>query len=227
MHFLLLGASGRTGQLVLSAALAKNHTLTALVRNPTTFPTTTTTTSANLTLIPGSPTSSADLSTALSTTTTPIDAVIITLAIARKSDSPFSALASPAFLIRDTVRALLPQMKAHGVRRLIVMSTFGAGASWKHLAWPMKAVMKWSNMAYVLEDHDAVEREVRGSEGVEWVLVKPAMLKDGEAKAVREFGEGGEGVGLLDGITRESVAKVLVEAAEGEDWDERIVVIAN
>lgn len=107
------------------------------------------------------------------------------------------------------------------------MSSFGSGESWKNMPWPMKLVFKCSNMSFVLEDHDAVEQELRESEGIEWSLIKPAMLKDGERKPVREFYEMGEGLGMLDGITRESVAEVLVKAAQARDWDKRIIVTAN
>lgn len=92
----------------------------------------------------------------------------------------------------------------------------------------MKLVFKYTNMSYVLEDHDAVEKELREhGEGLDWWLPKPVMLKDGEEKMVREFGEIGQRVRMLDNVTRESVAGMLVKAAEGNDWRERTVVIAN
>lgn len=85
-------------------------------------------------------------------------------------------------------------------------------------------------MSYVLEDHNAVDQALRQgehSDWLEWAMVKPAMLKDGDAKPVRELGETGDGVGMLANVTRESVAEVLIKAAEGQDWNNQAVVIAN
>ncbi|RAL62769.1 hypothetical protein DID88_004611 [Monilinia fructigena] len=89
MHFLILGASGRTGSLVLAEALSKNHTVTALARNPSSIPS-----APGLTIIKGTPTSAADLTTAF-TSGPKVDAVLVTLSSSRASDSPFAASTSP------------------------------------------------------------------------------------------------------------------------------------
>lgn len=78
-----------------------------------------------------------------------------------------------------------------------------------------------------MSDHEEVDREVRGSEGLEWTLVRPVMLKDGGVAEVKDLGELGEEGGLLSGITRASVAGFLVRVGEGEGWVRRAVVISN
>lgn len=220
MRLLVLGASGRTGQLVTADALKRGHTVTALVRNPDSLQA-----QPGLHPIKGSPLSSQDLDSVF--TTTPVDAVIITLATSLASGNPFSELVSPRFFMRDSAKNVIAAMQRHGVRKLVVMSAFGAGSSFMQLPFPLRWLFRHSNMSYQFEDHDAVDVEVRNAAGLEWTLVRPPMLKHGEKKDVKEFGETGEGIGMLDAITRETVAKFMVDAAEKNDWVKRAVVIVN
>src|SRR3989442_2509631 len=61
MNLLVLGATGRTGRLVVEQALAAGHTVTALVRSPEKLATG----NSNLRVVSGSATDKADLSRAL------------------------------------------------------------------------------------------------------------------------------------------------------------------
>lgn len=225
MRVLILGATGRTGTLTVSAALAHGHTVTALVRNPSkaSF-------APSVTLVKGSPLSQSDIQSAFASapSNNPVTAVIVTLSTQLASGNPFSALAGQRFFMRDSVSNVIGVMKEQPQEvKLVVMSAFGAGSSWKQLIWPFKLLFSYSSMKYQFEDHDAVDELVRKTEGLELVAFRPPMLKEGEAKAVREFGEVGKGIGALDGITRASVAESLVKAAESEKWRNEAVVIAN
>lgn len=60
MHFLLLGASGRTGQHVVSELLSQGHTAVALVRTSGSL-----TPRPGLTIVTGSPLSKSDIRSAL------------------------------------------------------------------------------------------------------------------------------------------------------------------
>lgn len=50
MHIFIAGATGRNGRLALAAALAHNHSVTVLVRDPASLPS-----HPNLTIIQGTP----------------------------------------------------------------------------------------------------------------------------------------------------------------------------
>ncbi|KAK4890016.1 hypothetical protein LTR27_011235 [Elasticomyces elasticus] len=227
MHLVILGASGRTGQLTTTTALAKNYTVTALVRNPASLPPT-----PGLTISQGTPLNPSDIEAAFTSSPHPVDACIVTLSAPRETDSPFSKPVAPPMLMRDSVRTSLAVMKQHGVRRLVVMSAFGVGDSFASLAWPLRQLFRRSNMSYGFEDHDALDLEVRkesaeGGWGLEWTLVRPVMLKEGPVKAVRKLGERGEKAGMFDSVTRESVASFLVEVIEGGRLKGEAVVVAN
>ena len=105
-HLLVLGATGATGQLVVSQALAAGHSVTALVRSPEKI----TTTHPNLTVVKGQPTDPQDVRRAIAGT----DAVISTLG------------AMKGTLMTDTTRALLASTEAGDTRPIVVMSTFAA-----------------------------------------------------------------------------------------------------
>jgi putative NADH-flavin reductase len=85
MHFLLLGASGQTGQHVVSELLSQGHTAVALVRTSGSLAP-----RPGLTIVTGSPLSKSNIRSALLATPLSPSAAIITLNTVRKSDSPFS-----------------------------------------------------------------------------------------------------------------------------------------
>ncbi|KAI9647587.1 hypothetical protein NHQ30_003972 [Ciborinia camelliae] len=221
MHFLILGASGRTGSLVLAEALSKNHTVTALARNPGSIPE-----APGLTVIQGSPSNASDLSSAF-TTGPKVDAVLVTLSSSRASDSPFAASTSPPNFLRNVVTTITTSMAAHGVKKIIYMSAFGVGSSNGALWLPMRLLINNSTMGKVgFQDHAAAEEVLKGS-SLEWGVVRSAMLKEGEDKKVVEFNACGKGMGHLPGCTRKSVAGYMVGWAEKQKWDSKIVVICN
>lgn len=83
-----------------------------------------------------------------------------------------------------------------------------------------------TNMKYQMEDHNAVDAETRGS-GVDFVLVRPAMLTEGSEAEVKVHGDDGQGSGFMPKINRESVAGFIVKAAQGSEFVGRSPVISN
>lgn len=223
MRLLILGASGRTGQLATTEALERGHTVIALVRKATAI-----VPKSGFTVIEGSPLDREDVERAFAHPEGKPDAVLVTLASNRETDSPFAKLTTPRFFMRNTVRNVMAIMNDHGVQRLVVMSALGTGESYNRLAWPLKLLFRYSNMRIQFEDHDAVDSEVRNEISATWTLVRPTILRDGEAKVVRVFGPMGEGVTLFDSATRASVAKFMVELAEGNaELERKTVVVAD
>ncbi len=74
MHIFITGGSGRNGKLTIRAALSHGHTVTALIRNPSSFDLS----HPNLTIVQGTPTSQASVEEALTNPTIP-SAIITTL----------------------------------------------------------------------------------------------------------------------------------------------------
>lgn len=218
MHLLILGASGRTGKLAVADALDRGHTVTALVRKASSLEV-----RNGLTIVQGTPEKQEDVEQAVAAKK--VDVALVLLNAARESDSPFAKPATPEFFLRDCVRNLTAAMQHKG--RVVIMSVFGIGSSWKQSSFLLKGMFRFTNMRVQMVDHKEVDKEIRQQEGIDWTLVRPPMLKEGDALPVKEFGEFGEGVGLLSGITRASVARFMVEEAEQSRHRKQAVVIAN
>ncbi|KAI9699961.1 MAG: hypothetical protein M1836_002495 [Candelina mexicana] len=222
MRIFILGGNGRTGKLVVEEALRRGHTVTVLVRNPTSL-----NPQEGLTIVKGTPLSQPDIAAAFSTTPNdPPCAVISTLNASRVSDNPWSAAASPPRMMADSISNCVAVMKQHSITRIAIMSAFGVGDSWPNLVWLMRWVISGSNMRYQFEDHNLVEREVREM-GVDYVLVRPCRLSEADKLPVRVWGDMGRGVGAGASVGRRCVAGFLVDCVEGGEWVGRTPVISN
>lgn len=254
MQILLLGATGRTGLLVLKEALNRNHTITALVRNPKTLQNNEIIANhpnrSNLTTVPGSPLNSTDIASALTAASRngPVDAVITTLNPRRASDSPFAAVDptdSPPRMMADSMVGVLSAIEGQGKNnnsskpKIVALSALGAGSSAPQTNCLLRLLFRKSNMVYTYEDHDAVEQELvrqrieRGPEGaVPYVLVRPTRLveegseEDEEQSRARVF-DGTGTVGMMTTISRGAVARFLVDAAERGEWDGTAPIIVG
>ena len=223
-------------QLEINAV--SGHTVTALVRNPNSLQS-----QIGLVVVKGieafskilggitdrlgSPLNQPDVYAAFnSTPNDPPNAVIVTLASVRASDNPFSAVVSPPRMMADSNTNILVAMRAHDVRKLVIMAALGVGDSFQNLSFPLRWLFRKSNIAASFADHDAVDRIVKQS-GIDFVLVRPARLTDGEAEPVKEYGDQGKGIGFMSAISRKSVAQFLVTASEASTWVRKTPVIAN
>ena len=109
---------------------------------------------------------------------------------------------------------------------MVTLSAFGVGDSVPNTPWLLNLLFRHTNMASQFADHDAVEVEVKKS-GVPFVLVKPMRLTDGGENKVKCWDDQGKGMSMLASISRESVAKFLVDVVEGNEWDNQTPVISN
>ncbi|KAI0015808.1 NAD(P)-binding protein [Xylariomycetidae sp. FL0641] len=233
MHFLVIGGSGRTGQLIVTEALAKGHSVTALARSAAKFPIAA---QDNLTIVEGTPMKEADIVRAFDRST---DAVLVALNARRTSDSPFAAPRgggeSPARLVADGVANAIAAMRSSASSsgkterrpRIVILNSLGVGSSFKNMNCLLQATLAWSPMRHGLADHGAADEETRKAEGVDFVLVRSCILAEGDAAPVKVYGDDGAGLPFVPKITRASVARFMVEACEGNEYLGRSPVIAN
>jgi uncharacterized protein YbjT (DUF2867 family) len=216
MHFLLFGASGRTGKHVVTELLSQGHTAVALVRTAGSL-----TPHSGLTIVRGSPLSNDDIRSALSAASPLIPfAAIITLNTVRKSDSPFAAQLSPPRFLADSCANVCEVLEQADICRVVVMSTAGVGDSWGKLPWLSKAFMGWTNIKYALEDHGLVDEEIRLTK-LDWTLVRAVRLEFDDPKQkltdtktdVETLGSDGDGMSMSDSVSVAGVARFLVKVA--------------
>lgn len=230
MHIFMTGGSGRNGILTIRVALSRGHSVTALVRNPSTFPLAQ---HPNLILVEGTPTSQLSVQSALTAASTLPDAVITTLSLRRTSDSPFAPLSpdtDPNFL-SAAMRALIDAVHAEytdaaRMPKVVINSSVGVGDSWAAMSLPFKALFSISSMRFGLRDHGSAQAILEAS-GLPFVLARPVRLTESDAAPVREFASTGEGLSWNPSVSRASVAEWLVDAAEDGRWDGTAPVLAN
>lgn len=164
MRVLVIGATGGTGREIVRQALAGGHEVTALVRDP----------EAAARALPGARTVRGDVR----------DPDAVAQAVDGQ-EAVASALGSGVTFRRQTqlsdgTKALVAAMTARGVRRLVCITGIGAGDSRGHggafYDWFLRPVV----LRQVYADKDRQEAVVRSS-GLDWVIVRPALLTDGPA----------------------------------------------
>jgi putative NADH-flavin reductase len=170
----VLGATGRTGQHVVSQALQRGHDVTVLVRHPERL----TLGSDRLRVLVGSVTDDGDV----------LDAAV------RDQDVVFSALGvgdslKSGGLIARSMPAIVRAMQTAGVRRLIFTSAFGVGETYRDVPLvPRMAIRTLLKDLYA--DKQVGEDELRRLGGdIDWTLVYPVTLTNGPRTGHYRAGE--------------------------------------
>lgn len=127
----------------------------------------------------------------------------------------------------QAARATVDAMAEFGCEKIVWLGTVGVGGSKANCTWFFNWMVERSNLRITFEDHAAVQRILEETRGVRWTDVRAAGLTGGGKKAIKEFGDEGEGMGWLPLISRESVAGFLVDAVESDEWVGRTPVITN
>ena len=192
MNLLILGGTGRTGRLVVEQALAAGHDVTALVRSPEKLAVP----SSRLRVVVGRATDAADVARAMAG----VDAVIGTLG-------------GGGSVILDSTRAIVDAARRTGVTRVVLMSSFLAEAD--RFAAPARLLIELTR-GTTIDDKLAGEKLLRQSD-LDWTIAYPSRLTDGPATgSVRVQAEGAKRR-ITESISREDVARWLIEAAtDGE-----------
>lgn len=110
--------------------------------------------------------------------------------------------------------------------KIIVNSAQGVGTSWRSMNLPGKMIFSHGSMGTGLKDHNKVDRLVRES-GLPFVLGRPCMLAEGQAQEVKVWPDNGDGCAWIPKITRASVGKWLIDAADSSQWDGTAPVLSN
>lgn len=198
MKVLVLGATGGTGRLIVRDAVAKGHSVVALVRSKARADL------PGVDIIEGDARDEADLIRALGG----CDAVISTLGTGMGFRS--------VNLLTVATQALVTAMTRNGVRRLVCISALGVGDSRGHGGFVFDRLFQPLLLSHAYKDKDGQESAIRAS-SLDWVVVRPAMLTDdparGKVRAVTNL------AGVNGGkIARADVARFVVEQLAVDTW---------
>ena len=205
MKILVLGATGGTGRLIVGDALAKGHSVMALVRSMVGVDL------PGAELIQGDARDEGALQRALGG----CDAVVSALG----TGMGFRKVS----LLSEATRALIPAMTRSGVRRLVSISALGVGDSRGHGGFVFDRIFQPLLLSQAYKDKARQEAAIRAS-SLDWIIVRPAMLTDdparGGVRAVTDL------AGVNGGkIARGDVARFVVDQLTSETWLRRTPVI--
>jgi uncharacterized protein YbjT (DUF2867 family) len=202
MNLVVLGATGRTGSLVVERALAAGHTVTALVRSPEKL----TTVNPNLHVVSGQATDASAVSRAL-----------------EGADALISTLGGKPPVITDSTGAIIHAARKTGVSRVVVLSTFAAERDRLDAA---TRLLTGIGMGAMLKDKLAGEEMLRRSD-LEWTIAYASILSDSPATGSVEVLPDGARRRLSQKVSRADLAAWMVEAATGDQHSRRGVGITG
>ncbi|HAA11468.1 MAG TPA: hypothetical protein DCE41_07100 [Cytophagales bacterium] len=208
MKILLIGATGRTGQHILTQALQRGMSVNVLTRSPHKIQLQ----HENLRVFEGSTTDLTDVAKAIEGCNAILSALNISY---KRENNPWSKLAGPSNLLSETMDTLLAAATPEQIQCIVVCSALGVGDSWKEIPGWFRWIIKNSSIGTVYNDHDRQEQGLR-SGNIAYTIVRPVGLtnSDKPEKIKESFGKGTK---LKLTISRSSVATYMLDAISRED----------
>lgn len=205
LKVLVVGATGRTGTHLVQQALDAGYTVTAMARRPSAV----TLSSPRLRVVEGDVLQPATLEAAVAGQ----DLVISTLGAVDNRATPGAS--TPLDVVSVGTRNLVEAMKRQQVKRLVVMSSGGArmvegsGGGRKVISaiLAVASSIKRTDLEELFLDKLRMEAAVKAS-GLDWTIVRPAILTDGPRRARYVVGK------QRGRIARADVAEFILQRAE-------------
>ena len=207
MKIAVVGATGPTGQLVVSEALKRGHQVLAYVRNPEKL-----VPRQNLEIVVGQLSDVDKFANAI-----------------KSSDVLISTLGNRSFKVRDFMRVHLPlvtqAMQKAGLNKLILMSALGGGQIPERMTGFSRFIFR------LLSESMFVDRTISESDliktGINWAGVYPGFLSDdpplklqvADLNRVKSVSQGK--------VSRANVAIVLVDLAEDSNFAGKRLALAK
>lgn len=196
MKITIFGASGATGKNVVEQALAQGNEVTAFVRNPEKMDIK----NNKLTVTQGDVTNAQDIEKAVAG----VDGVLVTLGASPDMQADI--------VMEEGTRNILDAMKKHGVKRIIVQSSYPMSGSPEGVAFLKEMGMGDEQIAMVqpvLDDKARQEDALRDS-GLAYTIVRPLMLNDDPKTGKYRVGENLV-IKVGDAISRADVADFMLK----------------
>lgn len=216
MKILLLGATGRTGKLILAEALRQGYEINCLVREPKKIKEN----SEILNIFKGSPEQISELENAIKG----CDGIISALNISRKSDFPWSKLRTPKTFLSDTMKNIISLTKKNKINRIVVCSAWGVAETEKEIPFWFNWFIKNSNIGITYKDHERQESLLKSS-NLSWTIIRPSGLINSKKEQQIIESYGNEPKPKIT-ISRKSVAKFMVNTLSNEKLIGRTPVIS-
>ena len=208
MNIIVFGASGSVGIELVKQSLEKGFQVTAFVRNPTNFPLQL---NEQLKIFQGDVRNLTDVKNALENQ----DAVFCTL-----GDGKIGKIRT------EGTQNIISAMQFLSKKRLICQTTLGMGESYENLNFIWKHIMFGWLLKKAFKDHQQQENLVLNS-NLDYTLVRPSALIDGEIDQKYEIGFDGKRKGLTLKISRKNVADFMLKQLDDKTYLRKAVSIST
>jgi uncharacterized protein YbjT (DUF2867 family) len=204
MKVLVIGATGATGTLAVEKLLAGGDEVTAFARDPSAI----TRQHERLRIVKGEARDAASIAAAMEGQ----DAILLAF--------------GPRSLKKDDLqevlmRYVLAGMRKHGVRRLVNLSAWGAGDTWKTVHFVFKIFRK-TLLRSMFDDKERGEKLLEASD-VDYVNVRPGRLLNEPARGGVKVSP--DGHGIRGSMTRADLADFMVHQIGSDVWVRKSPVI--
>jgi putative NADH-flavin reductase len=202
MKLFVLGATGKTGGVLVAQAVARGHSVTTFGRSPFNG-----TDKAKVLVLEGNPMSETDLAGALPGN----DGVLSVLGT--------RGLGATSVLV-DSSRATIAAMRRAGVKRLVILSSALLDS---HIG-VINRIVSRTILRHFSSDQRAMERLVTACD-LDWTVLRPPRMTDSapDGQSTAMLGDPPDSSGMV--ITREEVARVMLDTAENRRYVRKLVHI--
>ncbi|MBO3083754.1 NAD(P)-dependent oxidoreductase [Cellulomonas fengjieae] len=212
MKVLVVGATGGSGRAAVAELVARGHDVTALSRHASTLP--------DVRGVDGDATDAALVDALVQGQ----DAVVVALGISESAVRVRlrGPSGTPLDIRSRGTRTVLAAMRRHGVRRVVVQTSYGTGPSSQGLPLATR-LMFGLLLRPQIADTERQGAELRAS-GLDWVEVQPVNLTDEPWSGPPATATDGQVASMR--VSRAQVGWVLAQAVQDQDLVRRTVAVS-
>jgi putative NADH-flavin reductase len=217
MHILILGATGRTGRILLSEALRRGHKVSVVVGHK-----------SNLKINPelvevheGTPLNKFTLAEAM----LGCEAILSTLNISRVSDFPWAKLRTSKDFLSSSMEKILDVAGEQHISRIIVTTAWGVAETKKDIPFWFRWIIEGSNIRFPYLDHERQEEILKHSD-INWTIVRPVGLTNSEKEKEVQVTLNNSPKPFLR-ISRRNVALFMLDVLENDLYNRQFPVISE
>lgn len=212
----ILGSSRGLGKEILKSAISKDYIIRALVRNNKYL-----CDSAKVKFYQGDATNIEDLRNSIGES----EIIISSLNVMRKNIFPWSGIINSKNTVSEFIKNINILSKDLKIKRMITISAWGVGSSYKNIPFWFKYFIKGSNIKYPYLDHEKHEFELRKSQ-INWTIIRPTFLVNfGGYYNVMESDENYPKPNLF--VSRKSLANFIINIINSNNHNKKIITVSK
>ena len=217
MEIFLIGANNGLGYEILNEALRNKINVNCLVRSPKKI----NFESPYLKLFYWDATNFNELLNSIGTSSV----IISSINVKRKNFFPWSKISNSTSTISDSSKLIVDIAKLKQINRVITISAFGVGETYKNIPKWFQLLIKYSNLKYPYKDHQVHEKIISTS-GLNWTIIRPVVLTNFKKnEKIKITYKNHPKPNLI--ISRKSLAKFIIKILDNKDFYQKKPVVSK